>query len=228
LIDSGAQVSQDQQLATLSIETAQARAKVIDTQTRAQTLAALKSKGALDSAPEVLSSLPIQQMQESLVRALASPGAFGSQTGALRAEIAAQSNRIVQGLQIEAQTAQARERLLNIELRSLRDEITQRRKAEFRLDALRRQLTANKLAVEDAQKRLNDLLNRTDGGRPDVEIIGETQVSKRPVSPNPIKMALICFLLATLAGIATIWRTFSAALARLLLAPSTDFHQEMK
>ena len=64
LIDKGADISLEHELATLSAEAALAQSRMMDAQSRADALTELQKAGKLDSAPEVLASPFIQRLKE--------------------------------------------------------------------------------------------------------------------------------------------------------------------
>lgn len=217
LIDSGAQLSLERQLGKLSDALSDVRARRIDAQSRAKMLAAMKADGALDHAPDVLTSVSIQRLKDALASAMAKPTVFSTETEAIKAQIATESDRIVQGAQAEAIDLADREGLLEREIKSIRDILVRRHEAEFKLNELRSDAAADKSVLEEALVQYKNQTARADALKPNVEILAEPELPNRPIFPQAWLYLLATALAGGLAGTALTWREALAAARRIVV-----------
>lgn len=213
LVDVGAESSLQQQLTTLSAELALVQSRTLDLQVRSRALAELQRTGALDSAPEVITSLVVQHLRERIVTLGAGVGstAGGGPVGAslpaineLRQAIGAEAQRILRGAQMEAAAAQQREGGLRAEIARIRDEMTRRKLAERRLEALRREASADREALEQAMARHRTEAGRLAALRPDAVVLTSAEAPLRAAFPNGKMAALGTLSLAFLAAFASV------------------------
>lgn len=215
LIDQGARTSLEAQLATLSGEAANARARSIEASTRAQMLARMQDEGSLDSAPEVLSSPTIQQLNQSLSAAYARPTVFPTEIKAIEDQIDAARARVLKSAQAEAANWTRRQTLIENELGAIRQRLVQLNKAQYQLDSMVQEAANAEAAFLDALTRLQAVAT-TEGLLPDVEVISPAAVPDRPVFPSPVLFAVGALVLGVLAGAALNLRPLLRDVSRLV------------
>jgi len=227
LVDTGEQVAIDNQLATLSTEAAQTRARVIEATVRLESLRERKKSGDLDNAPEVLASPTVMRLKENLAAAMSKSAVLGSETRAISAEIEAEANRIVRAAEIELADLRSREAMLEQEIGNLRGRLVERRRNEMRLEELRRQASFDKQVYEEALKRMHAHRGRPDTSAPDAEIVTKPEEPLNPAFPRPLLTLLASLALASMAGIFTARHPLAEAAKRsgLLVAPSLEQHR---
>lgn len=212
LVDASARSSLQQQLATLSAEVALAHSRALDLVGRARSLADLNRSGALENAPDVIASPIVQHLRERIATLSAGGGGAGggsasapvSAINELRQAVGAEAQRILRGAQAEAAAALQREVGLRAEVARIGAELTRRQQAETRLEALRREATADRIALEEAMAR-----HRTEAGRaavlqPDAEILAGAEPPLRPAYPSRSMAAFGTVALAVLAAFASV------------------------
>jgi polysaccharide biosynthesis transport protein len=216
LIDKGAQISLEHELATLSTEAALARSRAMDAQARADALSDLQKADKLDGAPEVLASPIIQNLKEKMAvgNSLISPVVMPQR--AIEAQIAAEADRIVQGVKTELRTWTQRESSLEHAIKKIRDDMTQRQSSELHLAVLRQEAASDRSALDDALMRLKAQTARANAVRPDVDIIANPEVPDSPVFPNPLLAMLGTLMAGCLAGAAMVWQPIAGWGRRVL------------
>ena len=216
LMDGGAQLSLEGQLATLSTEYAQTRIRAVEMQTRAQALAAMKEAGTLETAPEVLASASILRLKDNLNAAITKPVVWNSEVAAIEGQIAAEASRIVHSTEAEARFAASRTEVLQINMDAIRADLTRLRSDELRLEQLRREAATDKAVLDEAVTRLKSQTGLADGVRADVEILARPEIPLSPVTPNRLLVMLGTLIAACLAGALLAWGYLGAEfLARL-------------
>jgi uncharacterized protein involved in exopolysaccharide biosynthesis len=218
LIDTGAQIALEHQLSTLTNEAALARSRATDTLLRAAALSEMKEAGTLSSAPEVLASTFIQRLKENQVAAAAKPSVWAAETKAIEAQIAAESERIVAGVKVEARTSALRVDALLRDIQTIRETMTARRLAELRFDLLRRDADSDKSVLDDALVRFKGQTARAASVRPDFDIVATPEIPSRPLFPNRLLAIIGTLLFACLAGAAMIWRPLFLRARQMLAA----------
>lgn len=201
LIDEGAQVSLEAQLATLSTELANARANLIDVRTRAKTLSVMKEMGRLDSAPEVLASPVIQQLNRSLTESMSRLAVMSTESRTISRQAEIERERILQSVGIEADNWASRERLIAAALDQIRAELVDRRRDSLRLEALRLEADNDARALADAMTRLKTVGPSADAARPDAEVLSPAIVPADAAFPNLPLYSLATVGAAILAGL---------------------------
>jgi polysaccharide biosynthesis transport protein len=216
LMDKGADIALEHELATMSSEAALAQSRAMDAQTRADALSELQKAGKLDTAPEVLASPLIQRIKEKISETRSAISPVNVPQKAIEAELAAEADRILQGVKTEARTSAQRAISLERAIKKIRDEMTERHAFELRLAALRQEARADRKALDDALMRLKAETARANAVRPDVDVIADPEVPTSPVFPNPLLAILGTLMAACLAGMALIWRPIVGWCRRLL------------
>jgi uncharacterized protein involved in exopolysaccharide biosynthesis len=216
LIDKGVQISLEQELVTLSTEAALARSRAMEAQARADALSDLQKAGKLDGAPEVLASPIILALKEKEAGAKSLVSPVEVPQRAIDARIAAEADRIVQGVKTELRTWTQREISLEHAIKKIRDEMTQRQSSELRLAALRHEAASDRTALDEALMRLKAQTARANNVRPDVDIIANPEVPDRPVFPNLLLAMLGTLMNGCLAGAAMVWRPIAGWGRRVL------------
>ncbi|KEA03409.1 GumC family protein [Rhizobium rhizogenes] len=183
LIDQGAEISLEAQLSALSTELATARARSIDSRTRADSLEVMKSKGTLDSAPEVLASPTIQHLNQSLTESMSRLAVMSTESRNILEQAQVERDRIVASVRVEADNWAEREQLLSAEIDKIRLNMVERRKAGLRLDQLRREADNDAQVLADAQTRLKTRAPTLEALKPDAEVLSPATVPVRPVFP---------------------------------------------
>lgn len=213
LVDAGAESSLQQQLTTLSAELALAQSRALDLQARARSLADLQRAGGLDSAPEVIASPVVQHLRERVVTLGAGVGSTqgGGPIGApmtalneLRQAASAEAQRILRATHTEFSVAQQREVGIRAEIARIREEMTRRKLAGRRLEALQREATADREALEQAMGRYRTEAGRIAALRPDAEILTVAEAPLMAAFPNGKMAAFGTLALALVAALASV------------------------
>lgn len=183
LIDQGVQISLEAQLSTLSNELANARAQLIDFRTRADTLAAMKAAGTLDSAPEVIASPTIRQLNQSLTESMSRLAVMPTEARSISKQADIERDRIVTSVSVEANNWAEREQRLTDEIQKIRQTMVERRKASLRLDELRLRADNDTQVLADALTRMKTRGPSTEALKPDAEVLSQATVPDKPVFP---------------------------------------------
>lgn len=202
LLDRGDQISLDAQLVTLSQEAAIARARSIETTTRAATLTALREANTLDGAPEILSSTTIQALKQSLSAALGRTVVMSPEQRAITEQIGAESNRIVRSVGAEAENWGRREAALHAQIRAIRATLTERQKATLVLERLQQEAASDRTALADALTRLKGQTANGGAQRTDVEVVAQPEMPRQAAFPSLTLYAVGSLLAACFAGAA--------------------------
>ncbi|MEZ2218286.1 GumC family protein [Rhizobium sp. RCC_161_2] len=183
LIDQGAEISLEAQLSALSTELATARARSIDARTRADSLEVMKSKGTLESAPEVLASPTIQRLNQSLTESMSRLAVMSTESRNILEQAQVERDRIVASVRVESDNWAEREQLLSAEIDKIRQDMVERRKAGLHLDQLRREADNDAQVLADAQTRLKTRAPTLAALKPDAEVLSPATVPIRPIFP---------------------------------------------
>jgi polysaccharide biosynthesis transport protein len=215
LLDRGAQISLEAQLAALSTDLAATRSQAIEARTRSASLQAMQQNGAIDSAPEVLASPTIRSLRERMIGALSRTVVASPEFQAISGEIDAEVDRIVRSAASAAAALAEREELLQAEIMNIRRTLSERHEAELAAERLQIEAANDRTALEEALTRLKDVAGAVNF-RPDAEVIMAPETPDRPASPS-LFMALIgTFLAACLAGVLMNWRLILVGGRRLM------------
>jgi polysaccharide biosynthesis transport protein len=215
LIDTGAKISLEHQLATLSTEAALTKSRTADAQARANALSDLQKAGKLDGAPEVVASPVIQILKEKMAGGRSTVSPVEAPQNAIEAQIAAEADHIIQSAKTEARASSEREAALQSAIKIIRDEMIKMQKSELRLAILRRDADADRTALDNALVRLAGQTARAKAVVPHVDIMASPEVPIRPVSPNPFLAVLGSLMAACLAGAAMVWRPLLGWIRRI-------------
>jgi polysaccharide biosynthesis transport protein len=200
LIHRGDRSAMEVQLNSYSTDYAQAESRASRAEDKAKTLNEMQKLGTLDSAPDVLESGIIRDLKERLV--LLTSGTGGTTTPAnlveLKAQMNAESSRIVRAAQIEALRERAQANVLKAKIADIDTKLVQWQNAERHLETLERETEADRVALKDTMTQL-----RAQGGiiaalRSDAFIISTAAVSSRPSFPNLIIYVMGTVFLAVL------------------------------
>lgn len=200
LIDEGAQISLEAQLSTLSTELANARANLIDVRTRADSLVAMRAAGHLDSAPEVLASPVIQQLNQSLTQSMSRLAVMSAESKTISRQAEIERERIVRSVGVEVENWRKRERLLSDEITKIRQTMVQRRREDLRLEALRLQANNDNQVLSDAMTRMKMAGPSTEALKPDADILSPATVPSKPIFPSLPLYLVGAFGVASLVG----------------------------
>lgn len=226
LIDSGAQISLESQLSVLSTELAQAKARQIEASSRFQRLSAMKAAGTLESAPEVLASPSVQRLKDAQAMARSKLVVFDPEIQALATEIVAESDRIIQGTEAELGVWTNRERMLQDEIRSVREKLVERRRNAMQLDELQREAATDRTALDEALVRLKGQIGREGEVRPDAEVISQAEPPREAAFPNPLLAGIGTLLAASLSGAATAWELVARRRRRKVISDSVSLTKD--
>ncbi len=188
------------QLNSLSNELAQARARSIETQVRAEALGQMQWAGTLLNAPEVVASQQVQRARDMLAVVYAKPAALATETSSIKSTIEDEAIRIISTAEHEAKTWQTRKERLQNEIETVRSEMVTRRINEMRLDELRRTALSNENSLNETLAKLNNQLGRTRAMQPDADIVAVADEPLKPASPNGWMAMLGTLFVASAAG----------------------------
>ncbi len=188
------------QLNSLSTELAQARARSIESQVRAEALGQMQWAGTLMNAPEVVASQQVQRARDMLAVVYAKPAALVTETNSLKSSIEDEAVRIINTAEQEAKTWQTRKERLQNEIETVRSEMVTRRINEMRLDELRRTAQSNESSLNETLAKLNNQLGRTRAVQPDADIVAMADEPLKPASPNGWMALLGTLVVASAAG----------------------------
>jgi succinoglycan biosynthesis transport protein ExoP len=215
LIDSGATISLEQELFTLSTEAALAQSRTTDAQARADALSNLQKADKLDGAPEVVASPVIQKLKDRMAGARSGVSPVDMPQRAFEAQVAAEADRIVRSVKTEARASMEREAALQNAIKTIRDEMIRRHHSQLRLAVLRRDAESDRTALDLALVHLAAQTARANAVIPHVDIIAPPEVPIRPVFPNPLLAILGTLMAGCLAGAAMVWRPLSLWVRRV-------------
>jgi polysaccharide biosynthesis transport protein len=206
LIDTGATISLENELSTLSTEAALTQSRTTDAQARANALSDLQKTGKLDGAPEVVASPVIQKLKDRMAGARSAVSPLDMPQRAIEAQVAAEGDRIVRSVKTEARASMEREAALRHAIETIRDEMIKRQFSELRLAVLRRDAESDRTALDRALVHLAGQTARANAVLPHVDIIAPPEAPIRPVFPNPLLAILGTLVAGCLAGAAMVWR----------------------
>jgi polysaccharide biosynthesis transport protein len=146
LIDTGATISLEHELLTLSTEAAMAKSRTTEAQARADALTSLQKAGKLDSAPEVLASPFVQMLKEKMAGSKSAVSPVGIPQRAIDEQILAEADRIALSVKTEARISMEREAALQRAIDTIRQEMVRRDESELHLAVLRRRVVRQESA----------------------------------------------------------------------------------
>jgi Mrp family chromosome partitioning ATPase/capsule polysaccharide export protein KpsE/RkpR len=204
-----------QQLSQMATELSRVRADRAAAEAKALSVkAALASGGSLDSLPDVLSSGLIQRLREQQVQLKANidqlsttllPNhprikALRSQLAGLDKQTRAEAEKILAGLNTEADTAKLREQQLLADLNKAKAESSRAGKQEFELRALQREATAQRDLLESYLTRYREASSRRDRDYlpVDARIFSRATVPAVPYFPKRVPIVVAAFIASLL------------------------------
>ena len=216
LIDQGEQIALEAQLRALSDELATAQARLIDAQTRANSLARMQAANTLESAPEVLASPTIQRLNQSLTESMSRLAVMSTESRNILKQAADERDRIVRSARVEADNWVERESRLVSEVARIRRAMVEREKSTLQLEQLRRQASIDAELLNDAHTRAAARAMATGALKPDAEVISQPIAPDKAVFPNVILYGIGSMGLAGLAGAAMNASAIRRDLTRLM------------
>ncbi|MDX3924409.1 MAG: polysaccharide biosynthesis tyrosine autokinase [Shinella sp.] len=207
-----------QQIAGLNAELASLRGKLAGSQARLSTaLSALGSDGL--ALAEVLDSPAIQALraeEAKIKRDLAEINESGalknprlpqlhSQISALRRQIAAEVNQIVNSLRNEIDVNRRQQEGVEASLREMQGEMASASQALVQADQLDREASANRAIYESYLTRYKQTIEQDGLAAAEARMISRAMPSDRPYSPDLLTWLLGGFLLGTSGGLGAIF-----------------------
>ncbi len=213
-----------QQLSELSTELSRVRANRAAAEANAESVRlALRNGGSLDSFPDVISSQLIQRLRERQVQLRADLAdlsttlldnhprirAMKSQLVDLDRQVAAEAQKVLQGLGNASKSANLREQQLVSDLNRLKAESSRVGEKEVELRALDREAAAQRDLLESYMTRYREAASRRDGNYlpADARVFSRAVTPLEPYFPKvfPIVGAALAASLLVM-GIATLMR----------------------
>ncbi len=201
-----------QQLAELSSEVSRVRASRLSSEAQAEAMrAAIEEGNSIEALPEVLASGLIQRLREREVELRSEIAdlsttflsghprinALQSQLADLESQIQLEVQKVLQGIETEAETARRRETQLMAEFDRLKAESAAAEEDQVELRALEREATAQRELLESYLTRFREAVARRERNYipVDVRVFSRAMVPSQPYFPKVIPLAL-----AALAG----------------------------
>lgn len=209
-----------QQASELNSQLIVERSKRAEAQARLQQVEELlKSSSSVESVAEVLSSPLIQDLRsreaEIQRRAAELSEEFGDKHPkmiSIRAEIidsrnkiAAEVNKIVQGLRNEVAVARARENEMLRNMRGLEVQVSSLNQREVQLRALEREAKANRALYDTFLNRFKETSEQKEFQRPDARIISSADTPNFPSAPKKMRLLIVALFLSAGVGMALVF-----------------------
>lgn len=199
-----------QQLSELSSELSRVRAARAAAEAKAEAVRAAIEEGApVETMPDVLSSSLIQSLRTQQVELQAQIAqlsatylpnhprikALNSQLEDLAVQIRAEAQKVLDGLDTEAQTARFRERELVADLNKLKVESARAGEEQVELRALEREATAQRQLLESYLTRYREASSRREHNYlpADARVFSRALVPAEPYFPKVLPMTLAAF-----------------------------------
>ncbi|MCT8999059.1 GumC family protein [Chelativorans intermedius] len=233
-----------QQLAELSSELSRVRAGRAAAEAKAQAVRTAIERGtALDTLPDVLASGLIQRLREQQVELRAQIAdlstallsshprirALQSRLADLNAQIRAETVKVLEGLEQEAQTARLRERELMADLATLKAESARAEEEQVELRALEREATAQRELLESYLTRYREAAARGERNYlpVDARIFSRAIAPAEPYFPKvlPITLAAFAGSLLVMGVVVLLQELFSGRALRPAAATFTPVEQ---
>eukprot|EP01037_Dinobryon_pediforme_P016562 gene16562-16742_t len=186
------------QLSILSGKLAQTRVGQVEAKMQPGTLVSHNARGLFAQtaqAPTMIHVEPVALKDIHLDLNSASPGGIFS-------SLPTQFTGEMQHLNVAEDVSnwQMREGMLLAEIESIRKEIVQRRLAALRLDELRRTVSVEEAALNEARARVMTQTGHLQSVQPDVDIVAYADSPQSAAFPNPLLFILGTLMAAALAG----------------------------
>ncbi|APH71836.1 GumC family protein [Aquibium oceanicum] len=199
-----------QQLSELSSELSRVKANRASAEATASAVRnALAAGASIDALPEVLSSPLIQRLRESQVQLRATIAdlsstlldnhprirALRSQLADLDSQIRSEANKVLEGLETEAEAARLRERELIAEVNRLKAESARVGEQEVELRALEREAASQRDLLESYLSRYREAVSRKDRNYlpADARIFSRASVPSEPYFPKVVPITGAAF-----------------------------------
>lgn len=188
-----------QNLAEFNSRLVEARAEEAAASARLKQVALLlKSDGSINSAPEVLKSALIQRLREKETELLRQRSELAARYGKkhpkmikvqaeirdLRQKIKDEISKIVEGLNIELQTARAKTKTLQNGLKEMETQAIQVNDVQVQMDELERDLTSKRNQYQTFLVRLRETSAQQEMIEPTARIVSFAEVSPKPSFPK--------------------------------------------
>jgi exopolysaccharide transport family protein len=204
-----------QQLSQMATELSRVRADRAAAEAKALSVkAALTSGGSLDALPDVLSSDLIQRLREQQVQLKASIAqlsttllpnhprlkALNSQLADLNRQIRAEAEKVLAGLNTQAETAKLREQQLLDDLNKTKAESSRAGQQEVELRALEREAAAQRDLLESYLTRYREASSRRNHNYlpVDARIFSRATVPAVPYFPKRVPIVVAAFVASLL------------------------------
>ena len=128
---------------------------------------------------------------------------------AIDAQIAIESDRILQSAKTQASVLTEQEVALKRAIEAIRVELVRRKNLEFGLVPLQHDAEADRKALDSAIVRLAGQTARANAVVPDVNVMSRPVVPTWPAFPKPLLTVLAAVIAGCLVGAAMVWRPFS-------------------
>lgn len=209
-----------QQASELNSQLILARGKRAEADARLRQVQGLvSSSSSVESVAEVLASPLIQQLrsQEAEIqrRAAELSQEYGrkhprminirAEIEDIRAKIAGEVNKIVQGLRNEVAVARARETALAGSMRSLEVRVASLNEREVQLRALEREAKANRTLYETFLSRFKETTEQQEFQKPDARVISRADRPSRASAPKKLLITFVALLLSAAAGVTIVF-----------------------
>ncbi len=209
-----------QQLGDLNTELGKARADMADARAKADQIRAALKAGITPNVPEVLNSPLIQRLIEQQVALRAQIAQLSvtlmpqhprmkeltAQEADFDRQIAAESRKIVDALDAQANLAQAREDQITDSLSRQKVVTGEANGAEVELRALEREASAQRDLLDTYLRRYREAVSREQASLPpaDARIISRASVPNEPSFPKKVPMTAIAALASLMLAVAFI------------------------
>lgn len=179
----------------------------------------LGSSSSVESVAEVLASPLIQRLrsQEAEIqrRAAELSQEYGekhprminirAEIDDIRAKIAGEVNKIVQGLRNEVAVARARETALENSMRGLEVRVASLNEREVQLRALEREAKANRELYETFLSRFKETTEQQEFQKPDARVISRADRPSDPSAPRKLLITAVALLLSAGVGVTIVF-----------------------
>lgn len=204
----------DQNLADLNRQLSAAEADLASRQARLSYVRDLRRLGVGSALVENLNSPALAELHRQELVLLQSEAelatTFGeshpkmqllrSQLQELRHKIDQEIDRVVNGLENEAQIVGARVRLIRQRLGAMEDASSKARESEVRLHDLEREAAARRQIYNDLLQRQREIREQQEIIAPDARILSLASPPDRPSSPNPFLFILPALIVSSIGG----------------------------
>ncbi len=205
----------EQQISEITTQLILARTRTAEAEARLRQIRSLTSdEGGVESAADVLASPLIQRLREQETDVARRAAEMSTELGArhprminitaeleeVRAKLATEVEKIVQGLTNTLEVAQIRERTLERNLENLRAEVARTSTFQGQLRVLEREAAANRALFDTFLARWKETGRQEEIQHPDARILSLAQVPRAPSAPRKNRIVSIAWVLSTFLG----------------------------